>query len=372
MKKVTSVIVALMMLFSICTVVASAAVNDAVLALRVTPTATSYKPGDVVTFEVSYEATADLAELGICTVTIGYDSNVFEPIETVTSAGTLLNTAKSVIFDGYALAGKVSLGNSFIQTSTALTSVDTAKGWDSALKIAMTKEVGSTLVACPTETKMFAFQLKVKDAAVGGTHLVGITDGSIQDETTFVDETLGAIAGPSGDAYGFSTSKIFDLGDASVTVEGGTTPPPAAIVAVENLDTKVRWATAEEDSRNNVIYVGFEGKLTGVSADKVSTIKEIGFKFSTSDKTLATATNVPTYVIYDFTAETADTYKFRSIVRRPLAKADIDGTVTHNIYAQAYVTIGDTTTPASGIIETTLQAQYAEGVANTMEDRFAQ
>lgn len=155
---------------------------------------------------------------------------------------------------------------------------------------------------------------------------------------------------------------------------GGTTPPPAdePTAAVENLDTKVRWATTEEDSRSNVLYVGFEGKLTGVSADKVSTIKEIGFKFSTSDKTLATATNVPTYVIYDFTAETADTYKFRSIVRRPLAKADIDGTVTHNIYAQAYVTIGDTTTPASNIIETTLQAQYAEGVANKMEDRFAQ
>jgi hypothetical protein len=351
MKKVTSVIVALMMLFSICTVVASAAVNDAVLALRVTPTATSYKPGDVVTFEVSYEATADLAELGICTVTVGYDSNVFEPIETVTSAGTLLNTAKSVIFDGYALAGKVSLGNSFIQTSTALTSVDTAKGWDAALKIAMTKEVGSTLVACPTETKMFAFQLKVKDSAVGGTHLVGITDGSIQDETTFVDETLGAIAGPSGDAYGFSTSKIFDLGDASVTVEGGTTPPPAATVKVNNLETQVQWANKDAGLMN----LGFRGQIAegyDATADKDGTkgpnggdnltkLTEVGFYLN--------GTKYSAYTIYDFVN---GGYFYRVVV----GNVSYDSETVFS--AQAYVMIDGQEYKADASFETTGKAQY--------------
>ena len=92
-----------------------------------------------------------------------------------------------------------------------------------------------------------------------------------------------------------------------------------------------------------------------------------------SDATLKEATNVKTFVIYDFTSDGTG-YKFRSIVRRPLAKADIDGTVTHNIYAQAYVIVDGTTTPitASDIISTTLKAEYAQGVAQGMEDRFAQ
>lgn len=376
MKKIISVLVVLMMLVSVFSVSAFAAVNDAVLALRVTPTTTSYTPGEVVTFEVSYESTSEIGGVGACTLHIGYDSSVFEPVET-SDAGVLLKDAKNspVVFDGYALDGKVSSDYSFVQNKGNLDAADTAKGWNASYKIFLV--LTGDLFDASSETKVLAFKLRVKQDAANGTYAVGVTQGSINDGSTQVDEEVSPIGGPSGTEYGFSTSKIFDLYDASVTVAGGngggTTPPadePTA--AVENLDTKVRWATTEEDSRNNVLYVGFEGKLTGVSADKVSTIKEIGFKFSTSDKTLATATNVPTYVIYDFTAETADTYKFRSIVRRPLAKADIDGTVTHNIYAQAYVTIGDTTTPASNIIETTLQAQYAEGVANKMEDRFAQ
>jgi hypothetical protein len=167
---------------------------------------------------------------------------------------------------------------------------------------------------------------------------------------------------------------MYEYGTCTITVagEGGSTEPEQPTITVENLDTKVRWATADEEPvSKDVIYVGFEGKISGLT--DVSTLAEIGFKFSTSDSALATATNVKSFVIYDFTADAANTYKFRSIVRRPLAKADIDGTTTHNIYAQAYVMVTGATTPiaATNIISTTLQAEYAQGVTNGMEDRFA-
>lgn len=383
MKKVISVLVALMMLISVFSVSAFAAVNDAVLAIRVTPTATSYTPGEVVTFEVSYEQTSEIGQVGACTLHLGYDSSVFEPVDTL-GDGLTMDTAgfQTVVLTGYALEGKVSEANSFVQSKGALDAADTAKGWNASLKIALTGT--GVLFDASSEVKVLAFKLRVKQDAANGNYTVGVTKGSVDDYSTQVDEEISPISGPSGADYEFSVSKIFDLYDASVTVEGGngggTTPPADETTAAVEHDTtdtlkntKVRWATTEEDSRNNVLYVGFEGKLTGVSADKVSTIKEIGFRFSTSDATLKEATNVKTFVIYDFTSDGTG-YKFRSIVRRPLAKADIDGTVTHNIYAQAYVIVDGTTTPitASDIISTTLKAEYAQGVAQGMEDRFAQ
>lgn len=370
MKKVTSILVALMMLFSICTVVASAAVNDAVAALRVTSTATSYNPGDEVTFEVSYETTSDLGGVGVCVITIGYDSDVFEPVEEITAAGTTLDKATTVSLTGYALDGKVSLANSFVQMKGDLTSVDTAKGWDTALKIALTKDVGAAWIDASSEVKVLSFKLKVKADAVGGTHAVGITDGSIQDGTTSLDEEAGAVAGPSGPEYGFAQSKIFDLGDASVTVEGGSTGPdqPTEInVAVKNLDPKVQWRAAGSSD----LYIGFEGELSGFTKDQAETviasISELGIEFSSTDATLATSIKATTNVVYDFTAGDAGVYKFRAVVRKAMSEADAAGTITHNLYARAFVKIGDKAPiTASDIISTTIHDEYTEGVNNKM------
>lgn len=364
MKKVTSLVVALLMLISMCSLCASAAVNDAVMALRVAPKdGSTFNPGDVVTFEVSYEATSDLAGLGICTVTVGYDSDVFEPIETITPAGTLLNAASTVIFTGYGLDGKVSLGNSFVQAKGNLTAADTAKGWDSALKIAMTKEVGSTLFECYSETKVFAFQLKIKDSAPGGNAVVGITDGSIQDETTFVDEELGAIAGPSGEAYGFSTSKIFDLGDASVTVAGGVTPPPAGDpITVENISTQVQWQSKDE----GLMRVAFRGNIKNYTlnlvdgSDKeIADIAEMGVVYSKSNTNPtvggADCTAAPAWTIYDFTT---GGYFFRAVVGNyPYDNAE-------TLYANAYIIIdGQTITASNGATSTSGAAEYARATA---------
>jgi hypothetical protein len=327
MKKVTSVIVALMMLFSILTVAASAAVNDAVLALRVTPTATSYKAGDVVTFEVSYEATENIGKVGICTLHIGYNSSVFELLEDA-SGSPDLDGSKTVFFDGYALSGTVSLANSFIQPATKLSAADTAKGWDSVLKIAMTQD--GALFDASTETKAFAFKLKVKDGATGN-HTVGITQASIDDYSTFVNEELGAISGPNGAELEFPTAKVFDLGDASVVIEGGSTggdsgdsgdsgDTPAAPEAVVNtLPTQVQWK--EADPTSGLMNVAFRGQIAsgynavadktgedGPNGAKLASLSKVGVYLSVDGGEKAP---YESQVIYNFTD---GTYFFRVVV----------------------------------------------------------
>ena len=363
MKKVTSVIVALMMLFSICTVCASAAVNDAVLALRVTPTATSYNPGEEVTFEVSYESTADIGNVGICTLHIGYDSSVFELLEDASGSPDLDGSA-TVFFDGYALAGTVSLANSFIQTTNKLSAADTAKGWDTVLKIAMTQD--GALFDASTETKAFAFKLKVKDTAAGGTYAVGVTDASIQDYSTFVNEELGAISGPSGAELEFSTGKVFDLADASVTVAGGSTPDPTPTVTVENLDTQAQW----QDKDAGLMRVAFRGNIKGYDATtdlvtgsttELNKLTEIGVMFSKTDSTPTKeegATVVPAYTIYDFTT---GGYFYRAVV------GSIDYQSAETLYANAYIVLDGTTyTATNAVISTTGAAEYTRATGNGM------
>lgn len=180
--------------------------------------------------------------------------------------------------------------------------------------------------------------------------------------------------------------KVSNLVVEYATAGGSTEPEQPTTITVEHAgnatdSTKVRWATADEDTRKNVLYVGFEGKISGLT--DVSTLSEVGFKFSTSDADLADAnkvTSVKTFVIYDFLS-TDNTYKFRSIVRRPLTETDVDDktendTDSLNIYAQAYVVLAGSTTPitATDIISTSLKAEYDYATGKGMqklEDRLA-
>lgn len=352
MKKIISVLVVLMMLVSVFSVSAFAAVNDAVLALRVTPTTTSYTPGEVVTFEVSYESTNEIGGVGACTLHIGYDSSVFEPVET-SDAGVLLKDAKNspVVFDGYALDGKVSSDYSFVQNKGNLDTADTAKGWNASYKIFLV--LTGDLFDASSETKVLAFKLRVKDTAANGTYAVGVTQGSINDGSTQVDEEISPIGGPSGTEYGFSTSKIFDLYDASVTVAGGTTPPPAATVKVNNLSTQVQWANKDAGLMN----LGFRGQI---AAGYDATADDAGTTGPNGGKNLAKLTEVgfylngtkyQAYTIYNFVN---GGYFYRVVVGNVSYDSETE------FSAQAYVVINGTEYKADDAttITTTGKAQY--------------
>lgn len=379
MKKSISIVVALLLLINVFAVSAFAAVPDGnAISLTLTSDKETYAAGETVYVTLSVETTSQVAGLSAGEIEIGYNSAIFDPAKDISGVPALADYGCTL---GDIIATNLDAGGSFVRAGSAAFYADdvTNYGWDSGLYFCVAENYqGITYVDCSAGAKTFVtFPLVIKAGTPDGTYTIGVNKYAFEDggETYVVSEN-GAIYGGEGTSYGASADDAaYACGTLTITVgkggSSGSDDPAQSTITVENLGTKVRWATPEEDSRKDVLYVGFEGKVAGLT--DVSTLSEIGFKFSTSDATLATSTSVKTFVIYDFTAEAANTYKFRSIVRRPLAKADIDGTNTFNIYAQAYVVVTGVATPitASNPISTTLQAEYQEGVANQMEDRFA-
>lgn len=378
MKKSISIVIALMLLINVFAVSAFAAVPSGnAIALTLTSDKDSYAAGDTVNVTLSIETTSAVAGLSAGEIEFGYNDAIFEPAADISGSPALLSYGCTY---GDIIASNLDAAGSFVKAGAGEFYADdvTAYGWNAGLHIGVAENFeGINYVDCSAGAKTFVtFPLKIKAGVADGTYTIGVNKYAFEDGGTgyLVDGALGGIYGAQGGDFGVGETDTFACGTVTITVGaggGGSTEPEQPTITVENLDTKVRWATADEETKKDVIYVGFEGKISGLT--NVSTLAEIGFKFSTSDSALATATNVKSFVIYDFTADAANTYKFRSIVRRPLAKADIDGTTTHNIYAQAYVMVTGATTPiaATNIISTTLQAEYAQGVTNGMEDRFA-
>ena len=379
MKKSISIVIALMLLINVFAVSAFAAVPSGnAIALTLTSDKDSYAAGDTVNVTLSIETTSAVAGLSAGEIEFGYNDAIFEPAADISGSPALLSYGCTY---GDIIASNLDAAGSFVKAGAGEFYADdvTAYGWNAGLHIGVAENFeGINYVDCSAGAKTFVtFPLKIKAGVADGTYTIGVNKYAFEDGGTgyLVDGALGGIYGAQGGDFGVGETDTFACGTVTITVGaggGGSTEPEQPTITVENLDTKVRWATADEEPvSKDVIYVGFEGKIAGLT--DVSTLAEIGFKFSTSDSALATATNVKSFVIYDFTADAANTYKFRSIVRRPLAKADIDGTTTHSIYAQAYVMVTGATTPiaATNIISTTLQAEYAQGVTNGMEDRFA-
>lgn len=403
-KKTLSIVLAAVMLFAVCSMSVSAAVPEGnAIALGIRTTGTSYKAGDVVTFVVSLEETADFytnyGGLNVGEFELAYNNAIFEPVtsyEDITLAGHNVKFADETEV-AFKVASGVDTGNSSIAKVEA-DLVDSVNDWNEAIHIGLAEKSTAALdqryIDCSKgAVDTFTFQLKIKNGVADGTYKVGHNKTGYDNYSVYV--VSGTESDPSHGWYVYeeatlNCTPIYDFGTCDVTVSssgGSGDSSDETKITVEHAgnateSTKVRWATADEDTRKNVLYVGFEGKISGLT--NVSTLSEVGFKFSTSDANLADAnkvTSVKTFVIYDFTAEAAGTYKFRSIVRRPILATDVDDKTTNdteslNIYAQAYVVLAGSTTPitATDIISTSLKAEYDYATGNGMqklEDRLA-
>jgi len=378
MKKTLGIILAAVMLFAVCSMSVSAAVpegNAIALGIKVKDGQVIEK-GQPVTFVVTLEETADFyaanGGLNVGEFEIAYDSSVFEPIADLSTNTTLASQKISVA--GYSVAGGVDTGNSSVSAGGA--GVDAKNNWDSVLHITLVENGSAALDARYIDCSKgavdtFEFQLKVKEDAADGTYKIGHNKTGYDGYVSYI--ISGNELAPSTGWYVFmedviGCSPIYDFGTCDVTVgAGGSTGPdqPTEInVAVKNLDPKVQWRAAGSSD----LYIGFEGELSGFTKDQAATviasISEIGIEFSSTDATLATSIKATTNVVYDFTAGDAGVYKFRAIVRKAMTDADAAGTITHNLYARAFVKIGDKAPiTASDIISTTIYDEYTEGVA---------
>lgn len=300
MKKVFSVILALIMVLGCFSLFASATQNKAALEISVVPTQTTYNKGDIVTFEVFYETSDELFNMGAAFyMQFGFDSSVFETIEDL-SSDTGWNSSSTFIYEGYPIANNIKLAYCHAQawcgianlndTYGSLTDIDKAKGWDSVLACIQTPD-NSCDDSYAEKAAAFAFKLKVKDNANdSGCYTVGVTDWAINNGKCEVDEENGSIAGASGTDYGFATEKMFATNDATVNVA------TAATSIIKDGGSNIRFrgigATGtvadyqgEFDVRTvaTISEADFKAKFTD-DATAIEKITDIGFVYAAKSK----------------------------------------------------------------------------------------
>lgn len=304
MKKVFSILLACVMAFSMLSMLSFAAPTNAVLEISIEPTQQSYSKGDVVKFEVFYTSSADLGLMGCpFAFSVGFDNRVYETIEDVSDKGNYEQHTQTVLTEGYPVDNNIvkSLSWSYVYGAEKLTDVDTAKGWNSVFYTSMTP-TGDCDDDYSTKTASFAFQLRIKeDAPADGCYALGISDYSIQNFETEINEEIGAVAGPSGIDYGFECEYIFETIDATVNVASAA----SSILQYDRAQIRFRGIGADgvgtyggEFDVRTIAKISQDDFLATFESDEnaIAKISDAGFVYATTSNVAAfdedTAKNV--------------------------------------------------------------------------------
>lgn len=318
MKKFISVTLALIMILSCCSLMAFAVQTNAILEITVTPKETTYAKGDVVTFEVFYEESDEIDTLGAPTsISFGYDSSVFEPIEDLSTVKTVADT-NTFIYEGYLLKDNVTPSISSAVVKKGADAVDTAKGWDSFL---MFKIAGDGFDSYQTKAASFAFKLKIKDDAnPAGSYKVGISHFCLTSEDTYyqvvINDPLGGIFGMDTAAFEFTNPNMFSTVDGTVNV--GTPAPagPAVTKAKSQVKMTATSATtvADEFSFRVISKISDSDwdtyfKNTGVAdatTDYITAVGMVAYKGAAAFDAETAKRVVAGESVADYTAATTD------------------------------------------------------------------
>lgn len=294
MKKVLGIALAIIMLLS-CVPTAFAAVGaNASCKIEIVPTATTYNNGDIVTFNVNLESDPNLlGNMGtVSKIQIGFNSDVFEFIEDISSMPNINNCSTAVV-TGYNIENNCLHDFSFPKDGNVadLTEADTAKGWDKILHMEFSKD---PTVECDDDYSAggtaFAFKLKVKDAAAAGTYSVGV----LQNGKTIIDEEVGAINEDPELAADLGVDKVFNLIDAQVTigsVASSFIKDGGAQIRFRGIGSTGTVADYQDEfDVRTVATISQDDFVANFGSDEnaIAKITDIGFVY-------ATAANVPTF-----------------------------------------------------------------------------
>lgn len=300
MKKVLSVALALVMLFSCFSLMSFAIAPNTAVEVTVAPKEATYKKGDIVTFEVFYETSSEV-EGGLGApifISFAYDSTVFEPADSRLVAGEHVRLSENPI--AYVEKGYPVEGTTVAAASTVWTEDTTAEDRaidskrDKCLKFSIGVDPAidvETLTVFSTKKAAFAFQLKLKeDANPAGSYSVGVTrecinpatDSSFQLSLYDMYGGLCVDEDPKG-TYGYTTDILFGLVDATVNVGAPAPAGPAVTKAKSQVKMTATSTTtvADEFSFRVISKISDSDwdtyfKNTGVADAKTDYITAVG------------------------------------------------------------------------------------------------
>lgn len=295
MKKIISILLSVVMILSCVSVMSFATVTDAVAKIEFKVKDIT---DDIVTFEVWLEQSDEIGLLGAFdALYIGYDSRVFETVDTLTD-GVRLNWVDqtTVITEGYPCDNNFMKGTSGSimrnPSNISVNATDLARGWDTILWFNMPPDCADD--DYHTAAAMLAFKLKLKaDAPADGCYNVGVCDASITgDCQTILNEELAGFGGNDSASLGFNAPVVFELVEATVNVT------PAATSIIKNGGNQIRFRGVGIDGNFSayqnkfdvrtvakISAADFKAKFGATDAEALEKIKDIGFVFAPMSET---------------------------------------------------------------------------------------
>ncbi len=235
-NKVLGVVLALVMVLSVCSTVAFAAVADGkYCAVTVTPTSTNYSKGDKVTFDVNVQTAAGVGAVDrTFQFVLIYDNEVFEP------CSDSENLAEHGFVAGSAIGTNIDMANSSLSNAViGGTTIDpeNADGFNDGVLIIIYPNDDSTGMDLTEGGKLFSFDLMLKDDVADGDYKVAYNLADCEMGINYFNPKNGDYA------EFFYDGQYYDAPAATVKVGAAATPVIKAAKNGEAVKALVGWGS---------------------------------------------------------------------------------------------------------------------------------
>lgn len=310
-KKVISLALAVIMLFSVASTSFAALSGDAVMGFTVSASSTTVAPGQTVDITVSAESIPDEIWAG-GQIALGYDKDAISLPASATASATP-NTVWSeymTLSSGY--GGIMSASNTATRPipfdEVPSSTMDQGKNWDSFFEVALCVDGAKEYEFNGCE-EMFTLKFTVSENATPGSKIyvglaVGTFESDEQDPTSSMYSNTYELDYWYGDSY---DGECYDFSEATVELTVAAAEAPKVVF---HRATQIQWA----DKDNGLVNLGFKGRFSAADFDlafnennQSAYVSEVGAKLTINGEEDTRAT----YFVHEY--ETG-LYEFRAVL----------------------------------------------------------
>lgn len=306
-KKVLSIVVALMLLCNVFTVLSTAAVADNyAVAMAVSTDKTSYAAGETAVVSVYIEGSSrggyDLTKISCANIAFGWDNTVLG----------ISAEDRAVALTGAGM--DVDVANSGIKShSTDIDASEAAYGWNEIMNYGLI--LNSTATCASIDEVAFTVDIEIAEDAAPGDYYFGISSyymSNIDDSYAFALTAEEMGDGIYGNCYegDLGVDTIYDLTNAVAKITVGAATADPEVTHAKTMGQMADWT----DTTATTFNAGFVGKISNLDVefdandDECTTIESIVVEITRGDVTL-------TGNAYQLYAQADGSYLFRAVVK---------------------------------------------------------